>query len=616
MSAKKDRRAASETRRRGFRREGDELSGNAFDVRLARRMLRYVRPYRRQFWLGLLAVMLASFLSLVPGELVKRAIDGPIRAALAGSAEAPAEALDGVSLLPWALGVMVCATLAAVFQVFHVRWNNRVAQNAMRDLRVEAFSHVQSQSLRFFDRNPVGRLVTRAVNDVEALSELLVSGFSAVFQDILLLVGIVVWLMLVDVRVAAAGFVLVPPLVLVTQLFRASARRAFRLVRERLAAVNANIQESISGVRVVQAFAQEEKCARRFFAQDRELADAHLSTVKNFALFFPTVELFSAVGKSIVIWLGASRIVSEAMTFGELTQFVFYLELFFRPIRDIAEKFNVLQGSMASAERLFRLLDRAPDLTSPENPVIPERLAGDVRFDDVTFGYLDDEPVLEEIEFHVRPGETVALVGATGAGKTTVASLVTRLYDVDRGSVRIDGHDVRALDLGALRSGVTVVPQDVFLFAGTVEDNLRMGDASLSREALLDACRAVGADRVLARLPDGLATPVGERGGRLSVGERQLLALARALAQDPAVLILDEATSSVDSETEHLIQQALDRLQEGRTTLVIAHRLSTVRKADRILVFHRGRLRESGTHDELVESGGVYATLHRLQFAA
>ncbi len=599
-----------------FRQDSDELSGKAFDLRLMLRMLRYVRPYRAQFTLSVVTVTVVVFLDLLQSELLKRVLDGPLHTAvtsgrgMAGWRDAASE----VTL--WSAGIAALAVLTAALGVVQVRAINRVAQSAMRDLRVQVFRHVQHQSLRFFDRNPVGRLVTRVVHDVEALADLLTSGLDAIFHDVFLLTGIVIWMLVVDWRLALVSLLVVPPLGVVTQMFRGASRRAFRNVRERVAAVNSTIQESISGVRVIQAFVQERKSTRRFERQDRELADAHLSTVSNFSLFFPLIELLGVMGKSLVVWWGARAIVDHSLTFGELTQFVFLVDTFFRPIRDVSEKFNILQGSMASAERLFRLLDRAPDLVGPAGGFAPARLEGAVAFRDVTFGYARERPVLRGVSFEVAAGETVALVGATGAGKTTVASLVTRLYDADGGSVRVDGVDVREHDLVALRRGITVVPQDVYLFSGTVEENLRMGDASLSREELLAACEAVGADRVIARIPGGLDGQVGERGGRLSVGERQLLALARALAQDPAVLVLDEATSSVDSETEHLIQRALERLQQGRTTIVIAHRLSTIRRASRILVFHHGELREEGAHQELVERDGIYATLHRLQFAA
>jgi ATP-binding cassette subfamily B multidrug efflux pump len=597
-----------------YKKDSDQVTGKAFDARLVRRLLRYVRPYRAAFVASIAASLAVVGLELWVAELIKQIIDGPLHGAVVSESGD-----DGGASSAIAMGAGIAAALvlaATALRVLQARWINRVAQSAMRDLRVEVFGHVQSQSLRFFDRNPVGRLVTRVVSDIEALSEILTSGLDAIFHDVLLLIAIVTWMLVLDWELALVTFLVIPPLAIVVQVFRAQSRRAFRLVRERVATVSSTLQESIQGVRVIQAFVQEAKLQRKFEGENRELCDAHLSTVRNFSYFFPAMELFAAAGRALLIWYGGRAIAGRELTFGEFTQFFIYLELFFQPIRDLSESFNTMQSSMASAERLFALLDRKPDLVSPDRGLAPERLRGDVRFENVTFSYDEGRPVVQEVSFSVAAGETVALVGATGAGKTTVAGLLTRLYDVDAGRVLVDGRDIREYDLTALRGGIAVVPQDVFLFAGTVEENLRMGDESLTREQLLAACAAVGADKIHARLPQGLASPVAERGAQFSVGERQLLALARALAQDPAVLVLDEATSSVDSETEHLIQKALERLQVGRTTIVIAHRLSTIRRASRILVFHHGRLREEGAHADLLKNDGIYATLHRLQFAA
>jgi ATP-binding cassette subfamily B protein len=596
-------------------RDADQAPAKAFDLRIVRRLLAFVRPYRATFLAAIAIVVTGVWIELYAVDRLRWVIDGPLASAIRSGRGMAAfdEAAGALTEASAVIGGLLL--LSSGLSVIQTRCLSRVAQRAMRDLRVRAFEHVHSQPLRFFDRNPVGRLVTRVVQDVEAMGEALTQGTDAIFANLFKLILIVGWLLHENWQLTLYVMLVLPPLWLVSGLFRKASRLAFREVREKVAQLNSTLQESLQGARVLQAFGREDGAEARFRREDLELQDAHMKTVRNFALVFPSMEFLGAVSRVLLVWFGGRALVGGELTFGQLTQFAVLIELFFQPIRDLSETFTQLQSSMAASERVFALLDRAPDLTSPPGGLRPARLRGEVEFRGVTFSYEEGRPALRDVSFRVGAGETVALVGATGAGKTTVASLVTRLYDVDSGAVLVDGEDVRRYDLSALRGGITVVPQDVFLFAGTIEDNLRMGDRSLTRERLLAACASVGADRLLRRLPKGLDTEVTERGASLSVGERQLLAFARALAQDPAVLVLDEATSSVDSETEALIQAALEKLRAGRTMIVIAHRLSTIRKADRILVFHHGELREQGPHADLVRhEGGIYQTLHRLQF--
>ncbi|MHC4922760.1 MAG: ABC transporter ATP-binding protein, partial [Planctomycetota bacterium] len=415
-----------------------------------------------------------------------------------------------------------------------------------------------------------------------------------------------------------------PFLFYAAHIFRTRNRASFRAVRGKVSAMNAYLQEAVTGMRVIQLFAQEKRAARGFGKRSRDLASNHLETVMNYSVFFPVVEILSALAKALLLWYGATTIpgageavAAAGLTPGEFVEFFLLLDMFFHPIRDISEKYNLLQSAMASSERIFRVLDTDPTVLSPENPApLPEPARGEVELDHVTFSYNEGEPVLKDVSFKVNPGERVALVGATGAGKTTITSLLSRLYDVDSGTVRVDGVDVREADLQALRRRIGVVLQDVFLFAGDIKGNIDLGNPDIGRERVEAAAKAVHAHEFIERLEDGYETEVRERGATLSVGQKQLLSFARALAHDPAILVLDEATSSVDSHTEAVIQDALERLMAGRTALVVAHRLSTIKSCDRILVLHHGELREVGSHEELLEQGGLYARLYQLQFAA
>ncbi len=593
--------------------QDDDVVGKALDARLLRRLWAFIRPYERWLLVSTLSLALVSALDLYPVWLIKTGIDGPMRA-LAGGRLPPAALGELARLAALYAAALLGAFFLRCFQMWAI---NRVGQRTMLDLRTAIFRHVQAQPLSFYDRNPVGRLVTRVVYDVESLNEVLTSGVDALFHDVLKLSFIVAALFLVDWRLALAAFTVVPPMWWIAHVFRTSNRSAFREVRGRVSALNAYLQEAVTGVRVIQLFVQERRAAKGFLAHNRALMEGNLRTVFNYSYFFPAVEILGSLAKGLVIWYGGGRILAGELSMGEFMLFLMLLDYFFEPIRDLSEKYNLMQSAMASSERIFKVLDTKADLVPPADPEpLPEPARGEVEFDRVSFGYDPAQPVLKDVSFRVRPGERLAVVGATGAGKTTLISLLTRMYDVGSGAVRVDGVDVRRADPSALRKRVAVVLQDVFLFAGDIEGNITLGDPAVTRERVVAAAEAVHADTFVRALPKGYATPVQERGATLSVGQKQLLSFARALARDPAILVLDEATSSVDSATEVLVQDAVDRMLRGRTAIVVAHRLSTIRSCDRILVMHHGVLREEGTHRELLAKGGLYARLYQLQFAA
>jgi ATP-binding cassette subfamily B multidrug efflux pump len=514
-----------------------------------------------------------------------------------------------------ALLVLAMLTLSFAFTLLQINMMELTSQRVMYDVRMRVLGHLQTLSLSFFDRNPVGRLVTRATNDVEILHEMFTSIVITLLRDMFVLIGVVIVLLRLNWRLALVSFVVLPFMAWVTVRFSVMIRDAFREVRVKVARINASLQENISGMRVTQIFRREDENYRGFAGINHENYLAAMKQVKTFAMFMPVMELASAVAISLVIWYGGGKVVQSTLSLGTLVAFLSYVQMFFRPLRNLAEQYGTMQQAMASSERIFQLLDNEQVIPEPAEPVRPGKLTGRIAFDGVCFSYIEGEPVLRDVSFTVEPGETVAIVGATGAGKTSIISLIERFYDVQAGSITLDGVDIRALTKAELRSHIGLVMQDVFVFAGDIKSNIRLGNESISDERVRDVARHVNADRFIERLPDAYDEEVRERGATLSTGQRQLLAFARALAFDPKILILDEATSNIDTETERLIQDALVRLMEGRTSIVIAHRLSTIQHADKIIVMHKGRIREVGTHQELLAKRGYYHTLYQLQYA-
>ena len=628
----------------------EEVLGKAYDSRLMARLLHYLKPYRLPVVGAVALLMLASGFAVVGPYLTKIALDDAIPAG------------DGRHLAQLAL-LFLGATLAVfVFQYAQALVTTWLGQRVMYDLRTQIFRKLQRLDPAFYDRNPVGRLMTRVTSDVETLNELFSSGLVTVFGDLFILFFIVAAMLQMDWQLALVTFSVLPFVAYAAFLFRSRIRSAYRDIRVRLARLNAFLHERFTGIRIVQLFNRERADLERFRQLDDEYLDAHLRSITYYALFFPVIQLFTSVALALIIWYGGGSMIRGAVTIGVLAAFLDYARRFFRPIQDLSEKYNLLQGAMASSERIFRLLDTEPRIEDPAAPRrLPPGARGEIRFENVWFAYggggePDDEGaagtgggareergrggggvdedrgrggareergrggggepdwVIRDLSFRVSPGEKLAIVGHTGAGKTTIINLLMRFYEPQRGRILVDGVPVERLRLDELRNRIGLVLQDIFLFSQSVEYNVRLGSDEIGEHEVAAALEAVGAAPLVERLPAGTAQELGERGARVSVGERQLLSFARALAFDPAILVLDEATSSVDSEIEARIEEATDRLMRGRTCLVIAHRLSTVKEADRILVMHAGRLVEEGSHDALLETGGLYRRLHELQF--
>ena len=577
-------------------------TGQVFDWAVLRRLLGYVRPYRRVF-IGLIALTIATaVLGTLRPFLIQRMVDVSIE-------QGDMKSLNFMFLL--LLVLLVAHAGVSYLQTYYGGW---LGQYIVRDIRTDLYRHLLSLKLKFFDQTPIGVLVTRNISDVETLSDVFSEGLAAMVGDILQLLFIMAFMFYIDWRLTLISLSVIPPLLFSTYVFKEKIKGSFQDVRTAVAKLNSFVQEHLTGMNVVQIFNNEEREFRKFEAINREHTDANIRSVLYYSIYFPVAEVLGAIGVGLLVWYAAQGQIEGSISKGALIAFIMYNALFFRPIRQIADRFNTLQLGLVSTERLLKLLDNQ-ELVAPSGTFAPAELRGDVEFKHVRFAYNEPDWVLKDISFQVKPGQTIAFVGATGAGKTSIINLLSRFYDIQEGSICIDGRDLREYDLSLLRRQIGIVLQDVFLFAGSIRDNITLGNHAITDAQIWEAADLVGARRFIERLPEGLGYPVMERGATLSVGQRQLISFVRAMVYQPHIIVLDEATSSVDSETEELIQQAIEKLMQGRTSLVIAHRLSTIQKADKIIVLDKGEIKETGTHEELLRiEGGYYAQLYRMQY--
>ena len=586
----------------GAQLSDDEVLGKAYDARLMVRILRYLRPYWKLLAVAFVFLLLQTGTQLLGPFITKIAIDRYVLA----------RDLHGLDMMALAyLGVVVCGFVVLFVQTYTTEY---IGQRAMHDLRLEIFSHLQKQDLAYFDRNAVGRLMTRTINDVETLNELFSTGVVGLLGDVAIVFGIAVVMLWLNWQLALVCLTAFPVIVYLSRFYRRRAREVYRQSRLILGRLNAGLQENIAGVATVQAFGQEERMYRRFSEVNLNYRDVLLQSIRNNALFFPAIELFSAISVGMLLWYGGVRMADSAVEAGVMVAFLQYIQRMYQPIRDLAEKYNIMQAAMASSERIFLLLDQPETIKNPPQPRRVEHFAGAVEFKNVWLSYQPGDPILKNVSFQVSPGEKIALVGATGGGKTSIISALCRFYDIDSGAILVDGIDIREWNKQELRRHFGLVLQDVFLFSGDIASNITLGDPRISSQRVAEAAARAQILPFVDKLPHRFQEEVQERGSTLSQGQRQLLSFARALAFDPKILILDEATSSVDTQTEGLIQEALSELLKNRTALIVAHRLSTIKHADRILVIHKGEIKEEGNHDELLARGGLYARLYELQY--
>jgi|WetSurMetagenome_2_1015567.scaffolds.fasta_scaffold22414_2 ATP-binding cassette, subfamily B, multidrug efflux pump len=580
----------------------EEALGKAIDSQLFKRLLSYFKPYKLQIALATVLTITISALAAVRPRLTPIAIDDKI-----ANKDIPGLQLIVIILL----GTLILQGAIQYIMAYLTSW---IGQKIIYDLRKKVFKHTINLNLKFFDNNPIGRLVTRVTNDIEVLYEVFSSGLVTAFGDIFTIIWILYFMFTLDWKLSLVSLSVLPILIYATSVFRKKVRASYSRIRVLIAKMNSYIQEHITGISIVQLFVKEKETVEEFEIINREHTEQNKKSIFYYAVFFPIVELLGAVAVGLIIWYGGGQVFNNVISVGIIISFIQFTEMFFRPIRDLSEKYNILQTAMASSERIFELLDQKSPMLDPENPKPVNDVVGNIEFKNVWFAYNEEDYVLKNISFHINEGERVAFVGATGAGKSTIINLLCRFYDVSKGNISLDGTDIREYKQRELRSNIAIVLQDVFLFSGDIKSNIDLGNDIISNATIDESIRNTGLDDFIDSLPEGIYHKVNERGSTLSVGQKQLISFARALAYNPKILILDEATSSVDTETELLIQDAIKKLIQGRTSIIIAHRLSTIQSCDKIIVMHKGEIKEIGTHQQLLEKQGLYYKLYQLQY--